>query len=420
MKKFIIGSLLSLAFVGVVALPQAQAEEMTIAEQIEALLAQLVELQNQLAQLKGDIREVIKDGLEQGMTDDDIAKVQELLATDPAIYPEGIVSGYFGNLTKNALIRFQLRHGANPTGEIDEETQELLEEYLSEGFGDNIPPGLLRAPGIIKKVELRYKEGCDNSGRGKGPLCKKYRLKYDDDDEDDDDKDDDDEGFDVEVEIEDGETKVEFDFENAEYELTVDSTDIDEVLDAIADAINEGDDKDDLDEDLRDAIEEAFEDAKEEATEDFEVEIEIDGGETTLSFTFEDEDYEVTVDSTDEEDVLDAAADAIDSGDDADDLDEDLRDAIEEELAGELAITEEDEEDAEEAIDAAELAIENAQTEVDAAEDGPEKDTAVTLLGEAQDKLADAQEAFDNENYDDAEDLAEEAEELANDAADEL
>lgn len=45
-----------------------------------------------------------------GMQSSDVYKLQRLLATDSEVYPEGIVSGYFGQMTKEAVQRFQIKH----------------------------------------------------------------------------------------------------------------------------------------------------------------------------------------------------------------------------------------------------------------------------------------------------------------------
>ena len=187
MMNYVYAGTLALLIAGVLLVPNTQkAQAATIEEmltQIQALMVQVQELQKQLNTIRGDIKEVIKDGLREGMTDEDIKKIQELLATDSSIYPEGKVTGFFGPLTRQAIMRFQARHGATSTGLIDSETRELLEEYLHEGFGDNIPPGLLRAPGILKKVEARFALGCDSRGPGSGmgPLCKKFKAEHGDD-----------------------------------------------------------------------------------------------------------------------------------------------------------------------------------------------------------------------------------------------
>ena len=46
-----------------------------------------------------------------GMQSSDVYKLQQLLATDSEIYPEGIVSGYFGQLTLAAVQKFQIKYG---------------------------------------------------------------------------------------------------------------------------------------------------------------------------------------------------------------------------------------------------------------------------------------------------------------------
>jgi peptidoglycan hydrolase-like protein with peptidoglycan-binding domain len=40
-----------------------------------------------------------------------VRTLQELLAREPDVYPEALVTGYFGPLTKQAVQRFQLKHG---------------------------------------------------------------------------------------------------------------------------------------------------------------------------------------------------------------------------------------------------------------------------------------------------------------------
>ncbi len=202
MNKYIYSGIVSLLFVGVMLVPSAQAHEghvhttdetssMTTLEQIKALMAKIEELQKQLGTVRGEVKAVIKAGLTEGATDEDIKKIQEILATDSAIYPEGKVTGYYGPLTKEAIKRFQLRHELDVTGIIDDATRDLLEEYLAEKTDKGIPPGLLRAPGIAKKMEVRFKERCDKDERGEKKLCERLKMKYKDDHaEDDADEDD--------------------------------------------------------------------------------------------------------------------------------------------------------------------------------------------------------------------------------------
>lgn len=49
--------------------------------------------------------------LKLGMRSSDVYRLQQLLATDKELYPEGTLSGYFGPLTKEAVQRFQIKYG---------------------------------------------------------------------------------------------------------------------------------------------------------------------------------------------------------------------------------------------------------------------------------------------------------------------
>ena len=48
--------------------------------------------------------------LGQGASGEDVRELQLCLKSDPAIYPEGLVTGYFGSLTKAAVTRFQEKY----------------------------------------------------------------------------------------------------------------------------------------------------------------------------------------------------------------------------------------------------------------------------------------------------------------------
>lgn len=52
--------------------------------------------------------------LMKGAKGDDVKFLQAFLAGDASIYPEGIISGFFGSLTKAAVIRFQKREHITP------------------------------------------------------------------------------------------------------------------------------------------------------------------------------------------------------------------------------------------------------------------------------------------------------------------
>jgi len=150
------------------ATPSAQGLIQQLQQQVEQLQAQIKALTTQiesLQQAKGEIKETAKEikgtlkllgQLREGMTGEDVKLLQEILATDPDIYPEGLVTGYFGNLTKNAVKKFQKIAGLEQVGAVGPKTLSKINELLTEGAGKSgkVPPGLLIAPGIRKKVDL--------------------------------------------------------------------------------------------------------------------------------------------------------------------------------------------------------------------------------------------------------------------------
>jgi peptidoglycan hydrolase-like protein with peptidoglycan-binding domain len=66
--------------------------------------------------------------------------LQTLLATKPEIYPEGLITGYFGQLTKKAVQKFQLNYKVVGSkndpgfGFVGPKTRAKLQEI----FGNNI------------------------------------------------------------------------------------------------------------------------------------------------------------------------------------------------------------------------------------------------------------------------------------------
>ena len=99
-------------------------------QQVANLTKQITELQLQITKLTEQKKEVVKtvevktkESKEKyipviflrpmyiGVIGDDVILLQEFLATDSDIYPEGIVSGYYGALTKKAVKRLQKKFG---------------------------------------------------------------------------------------------------------------------------------------------------------------------------------------------------------------------------------------------------------------------------------------------------------------------
>ena len=73
-----------------------------------------------------------------GVQHEEVKSLQELFASDTALYPEGLITGYFGPLTERAVQRFQLKHGvvADSTdpgyGIVGPKTRARLQEIFGQ------------------------------------------------------------------------------------------------------------------------------------------------------------------------------------------------------------------------------------------------------------------------------------------------
>lgn len=314
MKKFLI---LAAALVFILNAPVAAAQSTSI----DAILSRIDALILEMELLKRDV-EAIRDGgvpsgsvlgasasavftqpVAYGETNDDIAKMQKLLATDPAIYPYGVVSGFFGPKTQEAIRNLQTHFGLDPVGVVGPQTTALLQGYLRMYPDENYPADIFdKRPVTPSVLGATTNTPTSNVSLGTNPLL-----------------------F-VDAELYWGEAEVEVRYRDGDRaEFIVVGEDEDEVVERIADRINvneafiravlsysdvTNEDDNDYDEnDAEDAIDEA-----EEAIENAEDEIneaDDDG-----------EDVGYALDTLDEaEDALHDAEDALD--------DEEYDDAVE-------------------------------------------------------------------------------------------
>jgi len=93
-------------------------QNQTPTARLASLLQQLNSLKIQLAKLQTGSADSANftRSLRGGMSGSDVSRLQELLARDSEVYPEGLVTGYFGLLTEAAVQRFQLKHGIVTAG----------------------------------------------------------------------------------------------------------------------------------------------------------------------------------------------------------------------------------------------------------------------------------------------------------------
>ncbi len=89
-----------------------------------------------------------KSNLKLGSQGTEVKELQKCLAKDPEIYPEGEVTGYFGNKTKEAVIKFQEKYKEeilqpsglqSGTGEVLKNTQNKLNELCAAPAEEKLP-----------------------------------------------------------------------------------------------------------------------------------------------------------------------------------------------------------------------------------------------------------------------------------------
>lgn len=109
--------------------------------QLQTQIATLTQKLNELKQAQAAVNTAQTDALgtlalvgdlREGMTSDEVALLQSVLANDPSIYPEGKITGYYGFATRQAVMRFQKKHGVSGTGYAGPMTKKLINEILRD------------------------------------------------------------------------------------------------------------------------------------------------------------------------------------------------------------------------------------------------------------------------------------------------
>lgn len=79
--------------------------------------------------------------LELGMSGADVSALQAFLAKDATLYPQGLVTGYFGMLTQSAVSNFQARNGIDNIGRVGPVTLIALNAQMLGGIGGTTDKG---------------------------------------------------------------------------------------------------------------------------------------------------------------------------------------------------------------------------------------------------------------------------------------
>lgn len=85
--------------------------------------------------------------LDLGAQNADVTSLQTFLAADSVLYPEGIVSGYFGSLTAAAVSRFQTKNSLPAVGRVGPVTLSLINVQMG-GASAPATGGDISAPTI--------------------------------------------------------------------------------------------------------------------------------------------------------------------------------------------------------------------------------------------------------------------------------
>lgn len=96
----------------------------------------------------------ISSQLQVGSRGSEVSTLQTFLAQDVALYPQGLVTGYFGNLTKNAVMNFQLRNELPAVGRVGPMTLPVINYQLVNGMFRGMGMSQTTYPGIYTGADI--------------------------------------------------------------------------------------------------------------------------------------------------------------------------------------------------------------------------------------------------------------------------
>ena len=86
--------------------------------------------------------------LEMGNTGSDVSLLQTFLAKDTTIYPQGLVTGYFGFLTKSAVSNFQSRNGIPAVGRVGPITLPVINAQMNGAGSADVNAPMISSIGV--------------------------------------------------------------------------------------------------------------------------------------------------------------------------------------------------------------------------------------------------------------------------------
>jgi zinc D-Ala-D-Ala carboxypeptidase len=112
----------------------------------------------------------IQSQLDFGEKNTDVTNLQSFFKDNSMIYPEGMVTGYFGSLTRSAVQRFQAQYGLATVGRVGPLTQEKINELIASGgwtTADVSGPSFTSVTKTVSNTSATFTWGTDEMASAK-------------------------------------------------------------------------------------------------------------------------------------------------------------------------------------------------------------------------------------------------------------
>ncbi len=76
--------------------------------------------------------------LQIGSRGTEVTELQQFLATNNAIYPAALITGYFGSMTRDAVVQLQAAYGISQVGRVGPQTLAKINSIMASGQGLDI------------------------------------------------------------------------------------------------------------------------------------------------------------------------------------------------------------------------------------------------------------------------------------------
>ena len=114
---------------------------------------------------------VFNKDLQSGARNDEVKRVQQLLASDKELYPEGLTTGFYGSLTEAAVRRFQLKYGViknagDPgNGRLGPKTRAKLQEVFGAPTAASAAPSVAQPSPVAQAVSPVFNKDLQSGAR---------------------------------------------------------------------------------------------------------------------------------------------------------------------------------------------------------------------------------------------------------------